>query len=268
MARALRIDIRTSGIWQLSSTVLTAGRDVLVVDPGYFPRELSELGELARSRGEVAAVAFTHGHWDHVLGWHTFPGAAVWTSQALHDAIVEDTALAQRNLADARDFDGRWYVPRPAGYGWPPASRLRALRPEAPLSLGALSLQPLELPGHSPDGLGLLVAEHGLLLVGDYLSPCEIPFVDSLPEYRRTLARLITLTESLATIVPGHGPVLSGAEARAIAVADLTYLDRLHERAEAGDARGALALPLPRAADVPGMREHHVDNCRKAGLPV
>jgi glyoxylase-like metal-dependent hydrolase (beta-lactamase superfamily II) len=41
------------------------------------PRELVDLRELASQRGQVRAVAFTHGHWDHVAGWQTFPGAKV-----------------------------------------------------------------------------------------------------------------------------------------------------------------------------------------------
>jgi hydroxyacylglutathione hydrolase len=260
------LEIRHSGIWQLSSSVLSQDGAVLVIDPGYFPRELDELVSLAASRGEVRAVAFTHGHWDHVLGWRSFPGAPVLTSAHLAAAIRDGTTEAERNLRDARDFDGRWYVDRGAPLAWPPPEQLRPLAEGDPLRIGSLELTALSLPGHSPDGLGLFVASAGLLFVGDYLSPCEIPFVADLAAYRATLRRLLGLLDGTERVIPGHGPPLSAAEARAIAAADLRYLDALAACAESGDLRGAQALPLPRAAEVPGMPEHHLDNLRAAGL--
>jgi glyoxylase-like metal-dependent hydrolase (beta-lactamase superfamily II) len=107
------------------------------------------------------------------------------------------------------------------------------------------------------------------LLVGDYLSPCEIPFVDNLADYRRTLHRLLSLvTADIEAVIPGHGPQLSVVDARRIAQEDLRYLDRIARCAERNELTAALNLPLPRATNVVGMREHHQANCRNAGLPV
>ncbi len=260
------VDVATSGIWQLSSVVLGSEGECLVVDPGYFPRELDELARAAAARGRVTAVAFTHGHWDHVIGWRAFPGAPVVASAALAAAVAGDTALARDNLAQARELDGRWYVARPAALAWPDS--VRPLSEGDGFALGRTTVRALLLPGHSPDGLALHLPDAGLLVVGDYLSPCEIPFVDDLAAYRRTLRRLLDLAGDLDGVIPGHGPPLDRAAARAIASADLAYLDALAGCAERGDANGALAIPLPRAADVPGMREHHVENCVNAGLAV
>lgn len=264
--RGPTLEIRHSGIWQLSSSVLSLGGAVLVIDPGYFPRELDELRALAGAAGQVLAVAFTHGHWDHVLGWRSFPDAQVWTSAHLAAAIRDGTDEAGRNLREARDFDGRWYVERGAELAWPPVERLRPLAEGDPVRAGDLELSALSLPGHSPDGLGLFERAAGLLFVGDYLSPCEIPFVADLAAYRATLHRLAALLDGTALVIPGHGPKLRPHEAAAIAAADLRYLDALAACAEAGDTAGALAIELPRAAQVPGMREHHLDNLRTAGL--
>src|SRR5688572_23890725 len=115
----MEVEIRTSGIWQLSSVVLTSRGESVVIDPAYFPRELDELRAVADARGSVAAVVFTHGHWDHVIGWRTFPEAPVRASAGLVDAVRSGSEVARRNLADARQFDGEWYVPRPGPYEWP-----------------------------------------------------------------------------------------------------------------------------------------------------
>lgn len=259
-ARGVQVDVLTSGIWQTNSTILSLGGACIVVDPAYFPRELAAIAARVAELGHAAAVVFTHGHWDHVMGHTALPGAPVYVSRVLAASIAAGDPRADRYLVDAREFDSRWYVPRPDGYRWP--AQLRALGEAARADLAGLALRTLELPGHSPDGLGLVV-EH-TLLVGDYLSPCEIPFVDDAPAYRATLVRLLDILPGVRDVIPGHGPRLTAGEAIAIARADLDYIDRL---LAAGDLSAALAIPLPRAADVMGMTDHHRDNCTRTITP-
>lgn len=269
----MHIDVLTSGIWQTNSTVLTHRGACLVIDPAYFPRELWAIGERVRERGRGEAVLFTHGHWDHVMGHEVCPEAPVWMHQGLVAEIAAGTARAAKYLADAREFDSRWYVPRPRGHRWPDA--VRAIGDGARLELAGAPLHALHLPGHSPDGLALVVEPAGALLAGDHLSPCEIPFVDDAALYRATLGRLIELLggaggggAAVREVIPGHGPRLTAAEALAIARADVAYLERLQEAAARGDVQAALAIELPRAADVVGMRDAHRENCGKVGLTL
>jgi hypothetical protein len=69
-------------------------------------------------------------------------------------------------------------------------------------------------------------------------------------------------------VIPGHGPVLSAEDARRIGREDLRYLDSVARCAERKDAAAASAIALPRALGVCGMANHHLDNCRKAGLTI
>ena len=260
----MRVEILTSGIWQTTSTILSAGTGCVVVDPAYFPRELAALADRAAELGGATAIVFTHGHWDHVMGHASFPGTPVVVGAELARMVAAGDPRAARYLEDAREFDSRWYVPRPSGHRWPEA--LVGLGPDERTAIGGIRVQALHLPGHSPEGLGLLVEADGLLLVGDYLSPCEIPFVDDLAAYCATLARLLELLAGgVRAVIPGHGHRLTAAEATAIARADLAYLDEL---AAARDPAAAAAIRLPRAAEAVGMRDHHRDNAAKVGLAL
>lgn len=259
----MKIETLTSGIWQTNTTILSARGRCIVVDPAYFPRELDAIAARIREIGSADAVLFTHGHWDHVMGHSVAPGAPVWVSQVLAGAVRARDAKTMRYLDDAREFDSRWYIPR-SGHRWPDVLHGIA---EGPLDLAGTPARALHLPGHSPEGLGIVV--EGTLLAGDYLSPCEIPFVDDAIAYRATLLRLLELVPALAEVIPGHGPRLTANEAVAIARADLAYLDEL---IAAPSVDAALAVPLPRAADVVGMRDHHRDNATRrhtgdAGVP-
>ncbi len=265
MTSTTKIEILQSGIWQLNSVIISRSGECIIIDPGYFPRELEDLVNLAKMLGSTKNVIFTHGHWDHIVGWSHFPMATVLGSNSLKNAIDSGSTAAQENLKCAQEFDSRWYVERQTSLKWP---EIKSLSEGDLLEVGKTHIHVLETPGHSLDGLALFLKEEDVLLAGDYLSPLEIPFIDDLQSYRNTLLRFIDLLSDVKKIIPGHGPVLTSKQAREIALADLKYLDELETCVTSNDATSAVRISLPRAENVVGMRNFHLENCKKVGLSI
>ncbi len=97
---------------------------------------------------------------------------------------------AQREL---REEDARNYVVRPAPLGF---GNLQSLPVPGYVELGDVELELHPADGHTSDGTAILARFAGMLVVGDYLSDVEIPWISnggSLADYRATLARLAPL---------------------------------------------------------------------------
>ena len=133
------------------------------------------------------------------------------------------------------------------------------------LEIGMLEIgdQTLELHmtgGHTADGMAVFAPWCGVLVLGDYVSPAEIPSLSSggsLSGYRSTLSRLVELVERAEFIVPGHGAVLDVTRAISIIDEDIAYLDALE--ADGVDAQ----LPLARRSAQ--QLQVHADNAAAVG---
>jgi glyoxylase-like metal-dependent hydrolase (beta-lactamase superfamily II) len=101
--------------------------------------------------------------------------------------------------------------------------------------------------------MALFDRAQGLLIVGDYLSDVEIPWISeggSLADYRATLARLAPLVEEANTVVPGHGAPHDRETTLRLLDEDVDYLDAL----ERGDEQ------LPAGRDSKAQRGIHAEN--------
>ena len=123
------------------------------------------------------------------------------------------------------------------------------------VELGDIELELHVADGHTVDGTALFARSLGVLVVGDYLSDVEIPWISpggSLDVYRATLARLAPLVEAAETVIPGHGAPHGRDAALRLIDEDLGYLDSL----ERGDERPT----LPHGRDSAQQRQIHAEN--------
>ncbi len=192
----------------------------------------------------------THADWDHVLGPLAFPGTPLGCAESSAERLAATPGDAQREL---RAFDEELYLERerPLALGAP-----QALPVPGRLDIGDRELELHPTGGHTSDGMAIRAPWADVLVVGDYLSEIEIPMLNpdgsSVEDYLATLERLRPLADSTAQVVPGHGPVLSGARALEILDEDVAYLRAL-------SAQGAEA-ELPAGRRSREMRAIHARN--------
>lgn len=237
--RALHRDVlvATSRIWQTTCTAIRSGDEGFVIDSPVLPDELDVLPAiLEQSSFPLSGLLATHGDWDHLLGRTVFAGAALGCAETTAARLTGAPGRPQRDL---RHFDDEHYLVReqPLALG-----QIEALPVPGRLEMGDAELELHPTDGHTEDGMAIWMPSTGLLVVGDYLSPVEIPMLSpggARSAYLATLARLEPLVEQATWIVPGHGDVLDSARALAILREDRTYLEGL-------GARGPISLPLAR----------------------
>ncbi len=158
-----------------------------VIDPGDEPKRIEAM--IASSGCTPIMILLTHGHFDHCTGvaglLETWPELPVY----IHEGDVTDGMGGELRFHRLGEKNQRYY------------------KEGDKLTVGGLTLDVLETPGHSTGSVCLLVEGQGVLFAGDTLfrgscGRCDFPGGD----YRamlQSLARLGKL-EGQYTVYPGH----------------------------------------------------------------
>ena len=164
-----------------------AAKVCAVIDPGDESKRIEAM--IASSGCTPIMILLTHGHFDHCTGvaglLETWPELPVY----IHRNDVTDSSGGDLLFHRLGEKNQRYY------------------KEGDKLTVGSLTLDVLETPGHSTGSVCLLVEGQGVLFAGDTLfrgscGRCDFPGGD----YRamlRSLARLGAL-EGQYTVYPGH----------------------------------------------------------------
>jgi glyoxylase-like metal-dependent hydrolase (beta-lactamase superfamily II) len=224
-AIALHADVlvATSAIWQTNCAVVRAGEESFLLDSPILPDELEALPALVEQAGFTApsGLLATHGDWDHLLGRLAFPDIALGCAESTAARMQAAPGEAQREL---RSFDEEHFIERerPLALG-----AVQALPVPGSCGIGERELALHPAPGHTGDGIAILIEWAGVLLSGDYLSPVELPVLGpggTAGAYADTLRRLRPLVARVEHVVPGHGRVLGRERALEILDEDLAHV--------------------------------------------
>jgi glyoxylase-like metal-dependent hydrolase (beta-lactamase superfamily II) len=239
------------------NAIVFGSRGALAVDACNYADEGQAMADFIRGRGaRPDRLALTHGHGDHILGSGAFRGADVYAH-----VRAPGTLEAGLPIWADRYFDGV-------------LERAEAMiaRPNVlfdsilSIDLGHKTARLFATPGHCPDAVCVYLEEDRVLCAGDTVVTCIPPAINdgNSCQLEATLCKLLQL--DIQILVPGHGPLLRGAEAvREHLQWTIGYLRRtrafVEEALGLGDAfedDGCAQLAGDRLAEEPfGTRRRH-----------
>jgi cyclase len=220
----------------------------VLIDTLAYPEETAEINDFVEVRlnSPVRYIINTHYHADHVLGNSAFPGATILGHRLSRD-LMGTRARAALQAASEQNralHDVDLVLP-----GIVMDSGTMSLR------VGRRTLEMLALPGHSPDGVGVLVNEDRVLFSGDAVMPIPY-FVDGdLEDMLTSLKRIPRL--KLENLVQGHGEVILRGEVQNAIRSNVNYLTTLKRHVSRAARRKD-----PEAA----LREITIEECGKARI--
>ena len=192
----------------------------VAIDTLAFPEDTLEIRDFIEEelRIPVRYVVNTHYHADHSWGSCFFPGALVISHSNCRKLMKEKAFVS---LDETRKQNKSF-------------KRTQIVLPQITFSSGNISLKVgkktlvfLTLPGHSTDGIGVLVEEDRVLFSGDIFMP--IPYLvdgdyeDMISSYKKVS------NMSLENIIQGHGDVVLLGEIQLAIESHLSYLSTIRK---------------------------------------
>jgi glyoxylase-like metal-dependent hydrolase (beta-lactamase superfamily II) len=228
--------------YMVNSTFLVGDEGVILVDTG-FSKEIGQhiKQHIAKITDKpVTHIINTHNHGDHILGNIAFPGAKIISSKKCQ-ATMEKSGYEWIQILES--ITGMTFPdtrPVVADTGYAEDSRTT-------LTLQGITLE-LWVPqgSHTATDLMVVVPGEKILIAGDILVKEMIPsFRDA--HVKTWIATLGEIENTpLATIVPGHGPLMNTAD-----VGELRQLmQSLYEGVEAGYNKDLMDSEIRKTLDL------------------
>lgn len=257
-----RVTVFQSALVQTTSTVIRTDETIVIVDPNWLPGEIEEIRKHVReTRGKRDAyLLFTHGDFDHIIGYRAFPDA-----RTIGSAGLAQHPEKEKQLQQIRDFDHQYYVSRDYPIEFPELD-FAIGEDGRQLRLGDATLTFYLAPGHTEDGLMTVVEPLGILIAGDYLSDIEKPFIShSAKAYAGTIRKAESILDrhAIRLLVPGHGRATADpAEMKERARMAAEDLERLRRAVVANDEAALEALGKEHAYPSAFTEACHQENIR------
>lgn len=202
--RKNNLTVFQSCLWKTTSNVFEADDFILLTDPTWLPHEIKEIQSYVEQirRGRDLYLLFTHGDYDHIIGYGAFPNAKVIGSLGMLNHPKKQYKLDLIN-----SFDNEYYIDRDYPIEFPKID-IVIKEDGQQLKIGNTTITFYFSPGHTHDGLFAIIEPLGVWITGDYLSDFELPYLfDSAKAYIDTLnkAEKILKNHDISVLVPGHG---------------------------------------------------------------
>ncbi len=231
---------------QVTAGVVTGLQWAVVIDTLAVPDETLAMRAFIEEELNVPVryIINTHSHADHTWGNYFFPGATIISSYLCRQLMMDRGTVA---LESAKRQNP---VFKPVKIVLP---HLTFDTGQMSLKVGKKNLIIFPTPGHSPDGISVLVEEDRVLFAGDAFMP--IPYIVD-----GDLDELVTTMKSfgkmgLENIIQGHGDIILRGEIEMAVKDNIAYLACI---------RKAVRTAARRKNPVDALAAISVDDCGKS----
>ena len=235
---------------QVTAGAITGPNWAVVIDTLALPEEAVEMRSyIEETLGvPVRYVINTHYHADHAWGNCFFPGATV-ISHAISREIMLEKGNASLEAVKKQN---------------PLFKQVKLIEPHMTFSEGSLTMRIGKktlilspMPGHSIDGISVLVEEDRVLFAGDAFMP--IPYVvDGNPDDLAASIKRIGKM-GLENIVQGHGDIILRGEIEEATRENLAYLVAV---------RKAVRAAAKKRDPVEALTEIDIESCGKSRVTL
>ena len=193
-----------SALYRTTSSLIIGDSYLLLVDPNWLPIELEFIKKYIQinCKNKSEYILFTHSDYDHIIGYGLFKEYKSIASQKFIDNTDTDKILNQ-----IRKFDDEYYVNRNYKIEYPKIE-ISIIKEIEELKIGKDLYQFYQAPGHTKDSIIVYNKSKETVIVGDYLSNIEFPFIyHSWKSYLDTLKifQKIINENPITLLITGHG---------------------------------------------------------------
>lgn len=213
---------------QVTAGVVAGPQWAIVIDTLATPEETLAIRDFVEHEIgiQVRYVINTHYHADHTWGNCFFPGATI-ISHTLCRQLLEEQAIPALETARRQN---------------PAFRQVKIVLPHLTFDRGDISLRVgkknltiMPAPGHSEDGISVLIEEDRVLFAGDAFMPLPYVVDGNVDDISATIKKIGKM--GLENIVQGHGDIILRGEIEAAVRENLAYLTNIRKVAKTAARR-------------------------------
>jgi cyclase len=235
---------------QVTAGAVTGPNWAVMIDTLALPEETLEMRDYIEGKVGVPVryVINTHYHADHSWGNCFFPGATIIAHSLAREALFEKGETSLESIKKQN----------------PTFKQVKLIPPHLTFSSGNLTLRVGKktlvmnpAPGHSADGISVLVEEDRVLFAGDAFMP--LPYiVDGDPDVISASIKQIGKM-GLENIIQGHGDIILRGEIEEATRSNLAYINAIRKGVRAAAKKRD---PLEALAEV------DIESCGKSRVTL
>jgi len=204
---------------QVSAGVIAGPKWAVVVDT-LMPQETLGIRNFVEEKLGIAVryVINTHYHADHCWGNCFFPGATIIGHERCRELLIKKTPSALEIARQDSPLYKQISIKPP---------QITFSQGTFTMRVGNKTLKLFATPGHSEDGISVLVEDDKVLFSGDAFMP--LPFIvdGDLNQYVQSLQFFASM--GLENIIQGHGDIILKGEIEEKVHENITYLTALQK---------------------------------------